>query len=49
MFFPHADSRLQLLADKWHQSQKDQEEFRNTGGFYNAFQDFVGPGHKPEN
>lgn len=49
MFFSHADGRLQSLANQWHQNQKDQEEFRKTGGFYNAFQDFAGQGQKPEN
>jgi uncharacterized protein len=42
MFFAHADPALRQLAQQWKQEQKDIHEFRETGGTYNAFRDFMG-------
>ncbi len=42
MFFAHADATLSHLAVQWKQQQRDLEEFRETGGTYNAFRDFTG-------
>lgn len=48
MFFAHADERLTALARQWKQNQQDMQEFRKTGGVYNAFDDFMSGG-KPNN
>jgi len=42
MFFAHADNTLRQLAAGWKQEQRDMEEFRKTGGVYDAFKDFNG-------
>ena len=41
MFFAHADKRLKILADSWRQQQRDMQEREQTGGNYNASQDFL--------
>ena len=46
MFFAHADERLTGLARQWKQNQQDAQEFRKTGGVYNAMDDFMAGGKK---
>ena len=41
MFFAHADSTMQILAEDWKKNQHDMRERERTGGTYNAFKDFI--------
>ena len=41
LFFNHADSTLQDIALKWQQDQHDMQQSQQTGGIYNAFDDFL--------
>lgn len=45
MFFGHADAMLSQLAIRWKQQEKDKREYRETGGYYNAFNDFLKNNH----
>jgi len=41
MFFSHADETLQDIALQWQHEQHIQQERQQTGGTYNAFNDFI--------
>ena len=41
MFFEHADARMKVLAEQWVKKQSDYEERERTGGYYQAFNNFV--------
>ena len=43
MFFAHADSALKAIAKNWKIQQRDLKEYHDTGGVYNAFNDFIKP------
>jgi uncharacterized protein len=42
MFFKHADARLRQMAEQWKEQQAIQQVKQQTGGVYNAFDDFMG-------
>ena len=42
MFFKHADPTLKQLASQWKEQQAIQQVKQQTGGVYNAFDDFMG-------
>ncbi|TKG88893.1 anaerobic sulfatase maturase [Puteibacter caeruleilacunae] len=42
MFFSHADGVLRQMAEQWKQQQQDYQQAQQTGGTYNAFDDFMG-------
>ncbi|MCG8520700.1 MAG: radical SAM protein, partial [Pseudomonadales bacterium] len=41
MFFKHADSVLSDMAVQWQQNQHDMQQSQQSGGNYNAFDDFM--------
>lgn len=42
MFFKHADPTLKQMAEQWKEQQAIQQVKQQTGGVYNAFDDFMG-------